>query len=358
MVLSKQANKEMSMHLAHRGPVLEDNLDIIINILLYLPIKSIGRFMIVCKSWNEVIHKRFFIEMQLSRSLGNPIYIVIKALVQRPTPTIDRPLSIHSIIASWNGLVCKESLFSPSYLPGHRKLSICNPVTDQTFEIPEDSGCSFCQETCLGVAFGPQCDDYRVYKFVRSPLLIGKHECRMYSSITECWKSLGLAPCFPLSSQHVFVNGTVYWQIHKGRENFPGAIMSVDSLDNFHTFDIPEIGSGWPHLVSLGSCLGLVVIYKDVVAASHMSIWVLDMPLPTWTKKLETDIPLPFLDVSVSAAASGNLIVVTTCMHYLTYHMDKRMWSVSRSVDGINGRTTFSGFFTESLLSCNGIMEP
>uniref|UniRef100_A0A7N0ZXA5 F-box domain-containing protein n=1 Tax=Kalanchoe fedtschenkoi TaxID=63787 RepID=A0A7N0ZXA5_KALFE len=154
MALSKQANKEISLQLGHCGPVLENNLDVIISILSYLPVKSIGRFMTVCKSWNVVIHKRFFIEMQLSRSRGNPRHIFIRALVQRPTPTVDRPLSIHSIIASWNGLVCQESLFSPSDL-GHRKLSICNLVTKQKFVIPEDSGCSFCEETCLGVAFGP-----------------------------------------------------------------------------------------------------------------------------------------------------------------------------------------------------------
>uniref|UniRef100_A0A7N0UZB9 F-box protein n=1 Tax=Kalanchoe fedtschenkoi TaxID=63787 RepID=A0A7N0UZB9_KALFE len=180
----------------------------------------------------------------------------------------------------------------------------------------------------------------------------------MYSSITGSWKPLGLAPCFPLSHFHVFLNGTVYWQIHKGRENFPGAIMSVNSLDDFHTFDIPEIGSGWPYLVNFGGCLGLVVIDKDGVAVSRMSVWVLESPLPSWTKKMETHIPLLGIEVSVSAAALGNQIVVTTRHRHLTFHIDKQMWSVRMSVDGVNDGITFSGFFMESLLPCNGMMEP
>ncbi|KAL9670480.1 hypothetical protein QQ045_008033 [Rhodiola kirilowii] len=84
----------------------------------------------------------------------------------------------------------------------------------------------------------------------------------------------------------------------KGREDFPGAILAINELDNFHTFDLPELESGWPYLVTLGDSLGLVVIYKEVVGVSRMSIWVM--------KKLEISIPLfPLLELTVSAASGA-----------------------------------------------------
>ncbi|KAL9671142.1 hypothetical protein QQ045_008708 [Rhodiola kirilowii] len=346
MALSKLTNNEMALLLAHCGPVLEDNLDLIVIILSYLPVKTLGRFRTVSKSWNMVIQKRFFIELQLNRSKENPRRIVFRSSILRPT--LDRPLSIHTLIASWNGLI-----FQTSTVPSLQSLSIYNPVTEQRFVLPEDKERPFGRDHCFGLAHGPRCCDYKVYKFVRVSLFIDTLECRMYSSITGSWISLGVPPAYPLYSSHVFLNGTVYWQISKRREGFPGAILAIDELDNFHTFDPPELESGWPYLVTLGDSLGIVVIYKEVVGVSRMSIWVLESLQPTWTKKLDTGIPLLSLEMTVSAAAWGNRVVITTPRRYLTYHKDRKIWNIDMSADVLdNKRCTFSGFFTESLLPC------
>ncbi|KAL9691274.1 hypothetical protein QQ045_011694 [Rhodiola kirilowii] len=267
-------------------------------------------------------------------------------------------------VASWNGLVCLQSIFESPFV-GSGKLSIWNPLTRQIFDIPRDENCFSSTDYRLGVAYGPECYDYKIYKIVRSPIKKGRQECRMYSSTTGCWKSLGLATSYPVYSYHVFVNGTVYWISSNVISGFPSAILSVDIVGKFLTFDSPVRGFGWPYLICLGGSLGLVDVRKELSAASQevsvtsrMIVWVLESPpLPIWTKKFETYIPLFPLEQTIGAAASGNHVVVMTPERHLKFHIDTNAWTVVMSSKGVTDDTTFSCFFSKTLLPCDGVIE-
>lgn len=351
MALNTLNNNEMALQLVHSRPVLKDSMDLIVIILLCLPVKTLGRFKAVCKSWNAVIRTKSFIEKHLSVSKERAVHAVYYSYILRPT--IEHPLSINSIIAAWNGLVFECTYYSGSVVIS--ELSIYNPETKERFYLPDDSGCLYEAEAepRYGVAYGPRCYDYKVYKFAPPSFLIDVYECLMYSSVTGCWTSLGTPPGYPLYNLHVCINGTVYWQICKGRVDYPGSILTVDEVGNFRTFDTPELGSGCPYLIKLGNSLGLIVILKVAMCIDLMSIWVLENSLPTWSKVWETGIPLFPLELTVSATAWGNRLVITTPSRFLTYCLVKKNWDIhmsSRLVDNV--RSTFSGFITPSLLPC------
>ncbi|KAF8015780.1 hypothetical protein BT93_H1346 [Corymbia citriodora subsp. variegata] len=164
--------------------------DMIMEILLRLPAKSLGRFKCVCKRWRFLISKRGFAKSHLQRlKAGDPITsqrIIVGSSCDRDIPleTVDyealdgggegRVVEPHGIIpfqerccivGSCDGMVC---------LVGPRSFLIYNPTTRVYIELP-GSHFNFNRDELFselrdgrycGFGYDSQSDDYKVVKIV------------------------------------------------------------------------------------------------------------------------------------------------------------------------------------------------
>ncbi|XP_074299892.1 F-box/kelch-repeat protein At3g23880-like [Silene latifolia] len=159
-------------------------LDVILEILVWLPAKSALRFKCVCKEWYDLINTPLFAKLQLNKSLKpdsrhNRILICDVALgiisivddlydplkwikLNWPKDTIRHGETIR-VVGSCNGLVCYNVRCWNDANPTVRCFLICNPTTRNFISI---LGCSETKwmEGYLSYGFGYDIehDDYKI----------------------------------------------------------------------------------------------------------------------------------------------------------------------------------------------------
>ncbi|XP_058213105.1 F-box protein At3g07870-like [Rhododendron vialii] len=201
-------------------------IDITLEILSRLPVKSLLRFKSVCKNWNALIKSPDFISKHLRThpTLGSTFPLVTTRNRETQNYAIslvnvgfgNGPIDLDfpflksrylSIAGICNGLVC----INLSYF-GY-PIVICNPVTKQLREIPNSAwnwlnesfdGKFYVQRESFGFGFHPSANDYKLirilfYSIVGSKVNIravmkkhNKHNIRadLYSMSTDTWTEI------------------------------------------------------------------------------------------------------------------------------------------------------------------------
>ncbi|KAE8675221.1 Detected protein of confused Function [Hibiscus syriacus] len=307
------------------------DVDVLVNILSRLPINSILLCKSVCKHWHRLINSQAFIDVQLLWSRKNSVYLVY--------PFMDIMLELYFVKSS--GEIAKRMNFP-----------YCDNFSPITFI------CCFDGLLCC-INYPWKVDASRVVEdetdleiricnpVTRKALLIPKGRvpyCPMHPSHSS------------LGSNHVFVNGTIYWFIASDEDPMiPGSILTVDIEETFGSINLPMDVTEHSYLVDLKGCLSLVAVHDDEI----MNIWILeDKNEPKWELKCSGQVPFSHDECVEFVVARENEIFLITSKRYYIYDSDHKVW---RQLDlSMNFEMNFPVAFTytESLLSCGGRIDP
>lgn len=203
--------------------------EVIFEILLRLPIKSIIKFKSVSKSWLSLLSSPRFVNTHLIFSRNNHKNIPQKLLLLTPNQNLsnkkstlfhslsetavcvdlDYPLKSPScvtrVIGSCDGLIC---------LSVENSVILWNPSTRKWKKIPkepifmnQDYHCTY------GFGYDKINDDYKLVLAYSSKIKnIGYNEFKVYSLKTDSWKRItGAVDGYVYSNPGVLINGVVHW---------------------------------------------------------------------------------------------------------------------------------------------------
>ncbi|KAK4259346.1 hypothetical protein QN277_005688 [Acacia crassicarpa] len=214
-------------------------IDIIINILKRLPVKSILRFQCVLKEWKDLLKSPSFIAEHARHSAQErPLLLLYEFSYKRGCPSISlvnrkmetvEVLSIPSIdpfrcriIGSCNGLLCINVIHDQAR--SHNLLWLWNPVIKKVREIPltTNDPMGRCE---YGFGFCGIVNNYKIVKFYKQKIRKKKKDqhfhrikydrVEVYSLSTGSWKQLefefGAIEHAEILSQAVNTDGTISW---------------------------------------------------------------------------------------------------------------------------------------------------
>ncbi|XVF49411.1 hypothetical protein PTKIN_Ptkin04bG0009700 [Pterospermum kingtungense] len=243
--------------------IIGNNDDILINILVHLPEKSLLRFRKVSKHWLYLLSSPYF-----SRCLNQTLKFPSALFLRAPSSTYKQPKyyflwldekpvrdpSIRSltfvdesagirILQSCNGfLLCRSNNKIGEY---DRNYYIYNPTTNQYTTLPKTS--IRIPNTILGVvlAFDPSKSVHYKVVFVRSsetsPNL---YQLEIYSSETKLWSFSTELPRANYS-QGVYCYGCIHWMTNSG------TLLCFDvDQERFQEIPMPEIPGDWNQQVN------------------------------------------------------------------------------------------------------------
>lgn len=367
------------------------------DILSRLPVKCLLNVKAVSKFFHGLISSQTFIRLHLRRSRDNALYIffpfmpinrnihfidadaVVTETITLPT---DENLSPLSMVCSYNGLICLTNfpVAHHSYIfqdvpVASLEILICNPATRKVCLLPK---CSPSEEDLgIGVAFGPEISEYKVFRFFRSKsdsvivqpdpegalywFLRPKSksetalppECEIYSSRTGTWRCIGPVQHHPMGAHHVFVNKKVYWFIpSEENHDIPGSILAVDMEEHFETISLPDTLTELSFLIDFEGCLSVVAV-DDI--EEPVVIWILKNENESvWEKKCSAGIPYGGMmeDLHSVAARESDIFFITAHFYVILDTYDSSWGIVDFPVFEPNAHAVFP--YTESLLPCSG----
>ncbi|XP_061374407.1 F-box/kelch-repeat protein At3g23880-like [Gastrolobium bilobum] len=254
-------------------------------ILLRLPLESIGKCMSVCKSWNIMIKSHSFISSHLQRSLLSPPFFLGRYL---HVPTNDGYYSICSpytrysasvnftrysnFVGALNGVVCLSC-------DSESDVILCNPFIDRHVQLPKQLFPIY--RSCLGFGFDSKNDDFKV---VRVYYEIGGIMAQLYSLKEHAWRfidssyiKLTVNDCH----EQLFFNGNVYWLLcHDDRyTRMEHCILMFNvAEEKFNKIEVPQQLSVL-YLSKLGitvidDCLSLIEYPDKFMDNTNCDIWM------------------------------------------------------------------------------------
>ncbi|XP_074306722.1 F-box protein CPR1-like isoform X2 [Silene latifolia] len=273
--------------------------DIVINILLRLPVKSLLRFKSVSWPWYDLIADASFAPRHLewSRKTSSKLHIVYTgaAFTLRHAEfdsfngdaSLDHPLvgENHTpiVVGATDGLLC---LCDTSTIHLIFPFALYNPTTRSSHVLPSPllDGFSTRFDHYLGFGYDATNDDYKVVKIAQQskrdePL---RDFAQVYSLNTNSWKWVTPSP-FRLSEflfSGVCVNGVVHWVASSNpNEKLHDAIAAFD-IANENYFMVSQPESLEPPLgrrcfLDIGvleGCLSLVCNYPDM---HYHDVWIM-----------------------------------------------------------------------------------
>lgn len=285
--------------------------EILVDILVQLPVKSLQRLKCVCKSWYNLIQSPDFVSMHYnynsssSSTQSNNIVLIKRALVDnsdRQTKYLS-VLSFHSndksltnlapiweiphfdsrfseVLGPCNGIVC---------ITDYQNIVLCNPATREFKLLPPSSYQTSDHTLCYpkGVGFGVDFDSVDCdFKVVRMLRLLGKnnylrypgYRAELYSLRENSWRRLNnvlpyidYCPCF-----EIFFNGSCHWYA----TNDKCIILSFNVVTEvFVEIDIP---SNYKPLNGQRECLQVLNGHLAFVAYTHPGVLSGDRSIDIW----------------------------------------------------------------------------
>ncbi|OMO69218.1 hypothetical protein COLO4_29208 [Corchorus olitorius] len=298
--MDRRKGKEIRVCVEERKKLLTElPTGLVMEILSWLPLKSLLNCRCVCKTWLQIISDFHFAKLHLSRSAVSilihnlypciqarylRLYQIVKALdsgfIQIEEMVLGPRLNLPEyefsrnvdLVNSCNGLVCLHEF-------GMRDLLyVCNPVLGEfiTINVPE-GGNKTRKAFCLG--FSPKSNQYKVlqtfYANGAGPI------AEVYTVGTGSWTSLGNAPIsiFEHRSFDAYLHGAFHWVTYSDDGNSKGQIVCFDfEKDMFGEVPLFQFPCGRARITFLNlgvieDCL-CVCGYPDY-DFNHFEIWVM-----------------------------------------------------------------------------------
>ncbi|KAK9016760.1 hypothetical protein V6N11_079254 [Hibiscus sabdariffa] len=281
-------------------------VEVTVEILKRLPVKSLLRFRSVCKSWNSLICDPSFISTHLQASLSNntPFLLLsywrngkdnfvlhydndgFEEFKQLQFPAFGCA-SYSLVLGSFNGLICLH------FRKGDvSKFILWNPSIQKCISLPRPRFSDDVQIN-FGFGFDSITNDYKlvIIGFGKDDAWIKPF---LFSLNENCWKRVNAIPpnCTfdPGEIPVPFVNGAVHWIGYQKRNNvgFTNVILGFDlSAEEFFEISLPEslIGLGPMDLLTMKYGESSIAVLKSD-RGSEDELWVMKDygVVGSWTK--------------------------------------------------------------------------
>ncbi|KAK8961527.1 putative F-box protein [Platanthera guangdongensis] len=258
-------------------------VDIVSEILLNLPARSLGKFRCVSKSWLSITSNTAFIRANAQRNRITRHSLIIGSKMRPKSiclASAEATISKFSIrlreyhllkripeysyaLASCDGLVC---------LYNNIQSYVINPLTRQSIALPKDGVFLTCK---LGFYFHPSTCKYRLIRFTDT-----MHESEVLVVGESSWRRIpGNLPAFFHCPYPLDLKGNMHWLAHSRNENrseFPPdtlvifdeekevySVISLPPLEKLH-----HLGG---HLMDFNGVLGLWVVDKN----NTIDVWIM-----------------------------------------------------------------------------------
>ncbi|XP_058185591.1 F-box/kelch-repeat protein At3g06240-like [Rhododendron vialii] len=388
--------------------------DLLMEILLRLPVKSLLRFKSVCKNWYALIQNPSFISLhhdhftsipvnqntdclfvkgsleggmgvfcrfmpfQLQKlsclhvigSADPPVYTeelggMALSFVTGENPVEDIDISFTGIdiealqiLGPCNGVVCLTSGLNSTIV-------ICNPSMNEFRVLPQPSYKNDFFSN-LGIGYDPITNDYKVVKFGNISIMgiderveIYDERVEIYELSTDSWREVddeGPIESGFLCSESLFTswNGDFFWYAYSGGCHPVGlAIVAFSMTDEeFKEMPVPEVClSHHPKLSVLKDSLALVIC-QNWWAGRCFDIWLMNKEdvEVSWTKKFTIGPCFPAFDEVLGFRQNGE-VLVKNLGQIMLYNSNTR----ERKEYQVHGRLSnlHAVPYTESLVSVN-----
>ncbi|XP_050245785.1 F-box protein CPR1-like isoform X1 [Quercus robur] len=306
--------------------------EILTNIFVFLPIKSIIICTSVSKAWKSLIKNPTFISTHLHHSLNknqNLLFISLRSENQKEFYALhnedDADLTQHArfdypfhapdphnkkciVVGSCNGLLFLSNFFRAAPNNG---FYLWNPCVGKLLKLPSPN-VTYATHGAFrgssGFGFDPKTKDYKVVSVVTllENFDLGKTrpQVEIYTLSTGQWRMLrtGLAPICVLlrSGPQTFINGALHWVAFRVSDNNLHNFVLVFDLgeEDFHEILLPE----FPGHVGLNRLMsGSVSVYRNSIAFfrqdnDFLHMWAMKEygVVSSWTKVFR--LPLSNLD--------------------------------------------------------------
>ncbi|VVA33924.1 PREDICTED: F-box/kelch-repeat [Prunus dulcis] len=362
--------KKMAEQLMDKGnPSLP--WELIVEILSWLPVKSLGRFRCVSKPWNALIADPNFIKMHFNKTSENDdvFYQRRRLIFNEPGCCSLYSVNLDQLILNQNNDHGADDLIAPEAhlvcgdLPSYRVvdlfycdgLLLCklaempmtiylvNPTTGESEELPEAPD----NIQHLGFGFDHSTDDYKVVSAVFYDMLVF---C-VYSLKTGSWEELECS--LPYSGAYTFhavlLNGTLHWIMETPDQT---SMIVAFLLEEEQAGEIPlpvEYSS------DAGDCV--LGVFRDCLCLTHCSdertyneFWVMNEygEGQSWTK---IKISIPYSELSLSGFWKENHDLLVFQKQLVMYNF-KEQGFCNLSIPGFP-HVDCIGTYLESLVSPN-----
>nr|ADZ76519.1 S-haplotype-specific F-box protein [Prunus pseudocerasus] len=316
--------------------------EILIDILVRLPAKSLVRFLCTCKSWSDLIGSSSFVSIHLNRNVTKHAHVYLLCLhhpnFERQNDNDDpydveelqwslfsnetfeqfsnlsHPLENtehYRIYGSSNGLVC----ISDEILNFNSPIHIWNPSVRKFKTPPMSTNINMkFSHVALQFGFHSGVNDYKTVRMMRTNK--GALAVEVYSLRTDSWKMIeAIPPWLKCTWQHykgTFFNGVAYHIIKKG------PIFSVISFDSgseeFEEFIVPDaITSSWGLCIDVYKqqiCLLLKFYSCEEEGMDKIDSWVLQEK--RWKKLCPFIFPLDDYYSAIGISIDNKLLMQRT----------------------------------------------
>nr|ABW08115.1 S haplotype-specific F-box protein 7 [Prunus avium] len=315
--------------------------EILINILVRLPAKSLVRFLCTCKSWSDLIGSSSFVSTHLHRNVTKHAHVCLLCLhhpnVRRQFNPDDpyvkqecqwslfsietfeersklthplRSTEHYGIYGSSNGLIC----ISDEILNFDSPIYIWNPSV-RKFRTPPMSTNINIKFSYVDLQFGfhPRFNDYKAVRMMRTNK--NAFTVEVYSLRTDSWKMIeAIPPWLKCTWQHhkgTFFNGVAYHIIEKG------PIFSIMSFnpgsEEFQEFIAPDaICAPWGLCIDVYKgqiCLLFMCFGCEEEGMDKVDLWVLQGK--RWKQLCPFVFPFGYCDLLLGISIDNELIMGT-----------------------------------------------
>ncbi|KAJ9182024.1 hypothetical protein P3X46_006060 [Hevea brasiliensis] len=381
--------------------------EIILEVLLRLPVKSLCRFRCVSKSWRFIISSPQFAKTHLDVAFQNKTLfsrrrrIIFSALnlysveyesmcsvddgdvvaVELDYPLKDNPNALGDVLGSKkndlvyfkvsededeNPVMVKvdvQSSVNPRnwveiwgscnglvcIAPDEDTLFLFNPSTGESKRILEESfsGPATCGVTAYGFGYDSTSDDYKVVRIDTDSSF------SVYSSRTDSWRRIGTFPydCSVYNSG-MFLHGALHWVATSREDEDDKYVVSVFDLreELFWGMPAPDVDDSFEFAVgTLNGCLCILYSRDDL----HDDFWVMREygVGDSWAR---FSISLPYICMKPLCLAKNGEALLEVDGRLVQYNLEEDTYKVL----GIQGIPVGVGFeadtYIESLTSPNG----
>ncbi|KAL5731469.1 hypothetical protein ACHQM5_004193 [Ranunculus cassubicifolius] len=292
---------------------------IICNIVSRLPVRSIGVFMCVSKSFHCINKDPYFIELQINNATCQPRCFVLKESLkfgkcgkdlyifdegkpkEKPTKILIADVVGEQnmrLVGSCNGLLC---LSSHRVDPPSESIVIYNPITTEYMTLPTIFDNMGKMYFCGSISFGFDAIFQKYKVVIIYPCIeeVGGLESIVITLGEGSWRRLNLPHELQFkelrAKSSIFSNGSLYWIMEKKiGSTLASVIFSMDiNNENFQDMGLndPPFQNGCigPHdfLVSIGKSLALAVHNKQ----NGIDMWILvDTKRGIWSYQATHDL--------------------------------------------------------------------